>query len=175
MLCVQEAQRFKYVWNIYCWTGKRWVQEGLMRNSKLMRKRANVSMLDLGRIKSDQEATGKYCVCIISTFSLLSWRMTYLYSQDWNCLSTYYSSSCMYFVQCCAHWCMFNYFFKVSHWNVGCSHLYVGLLPTHKGSVSMQEFVNRTDRVPHMSALLLFNITTEHTLNSRHGAVPFDM
>lgn len=37
-----------------------------MRNPKLMRKRANVSMLDSGRIKSDQEAVGKYCARIIS-------------------------------------------------------------------------------------------------------------
>lgn len=39
-----------------------------MRNPKLMRKCANVSMLDLGRLKSDQEAMGKYCACIISIF-----------------------------------------------------------------------------------------------------------
>lgn len=30
-----------------------------MRNSKLMRRRANVSMLDLGRSKSDLEAMGE--------------------------------------------------------------------------------------------------------------------
>lgn len=30
-----------------------------MRNSELMRRRANVSTLDLGRIKSDQEAIGE--------------------------------------------------------------------------------------------------------------------
>lgn len=101
--------------------------------------------------------------------------MTYFYSQDRCCLGTYYSSSCMYSIQCGTRRCMFNYFFKVSHYNVGCCASLYGLLPTQKGRVSTQEFVKRTDRVPHMSALLLFNITTEHTLNSRHGAVPFDM
>lgn len=66
-----------------------------MRNPKLMRRRANVSMLDLGRSKSDQGAMGKYCVCIISIFPLSS-RMTYFYTQDQCCWSTYYSSSCMH-------------------------------------------------------------------------------
>lgn len=78
-------------------------------------------------------------------------------------------------VQWCSRRCMFNYFPKVSHYNVGCCASLYGLLWTQQGSISTQEFVKRTDRVPLMSALLLFNITTEHTLNSRHGAVPFDM
>lgn len=68
-----------------------------------------------------------------------------------------------------------NYLLKVSHYNVGCCAPLCGLLRTQPGSVSTREFVKRTERVPLMSALLLFNITTEHTLNSRHGAVPFDM
>lgn len=126
-----------------------------MRNPKLMRKCANVSMLDLGRVISDQEAMGKYCACIISIFFPLSWRMTYFYSQDRCCLSTYYSSSCMYFVQCCTCQCMFNFFFKESHYNVGCCTSLCGLLPTQKKSVSTQEFVKRKDRVPHVSAATL--------------------
>lgn len=63
--------------------------------------------------------------------------MTYFYSQDWCCLRTYYSSSCMYFVQCRTCWCMFNYFFKVSHYNVGCCASLYGLVPTQKGSLSI--------------------------------------
>lgn len=153
-----------------------------MRNPKLMRKRANVSMLDSGRIKSDQEAVGKYCARIIS-ISLNPPTPHPPFPGGWptftlRCLSNYYSSYCMYFVHsffCCTHQCMVNCLFEVSHYNVGCCAFLYELLPTQKGSVSTQEIVKRTDRVPHMSALLLFNITTEHTLNSTHGALPFDM
>lgn len=145
-----------------------------MRNPKLMRRRANVSMLDLGRSKSDQGAMGKYCACIISIFPPFLEDDLLLHSG--SVLLEYLLLIFMHaFVQWRSRRRMLNYLLKVSHYNVGCCAPLYGLLRTQPGSVSTQEFVKRTDRVPLMSALLLFNITTEHTLNSRHGAVPFDM
>lgn len=145
-----------------------------MRNPKLMRRCANVSMLDLRRSKSDQGAMGKYCAWIIRISPPFLEDDLLLHSG--SVLLEYLLLIFMHaFVQWCSHRCMLNYLLKVSHYNVGCCSSLYGLLRTQLGSVSMQEFVKRTDRVPLMSALLLFNITTEHTLNSRHGAVPFDM
>lgn len=79
-----------------------------MRNSELMRRRANVSTLDLGRIKSDLQAIGEISqegkktaipVCIILGFfffSSSSSKMTYLWSQ--LCIAKYYPYPHMYIV-----------------------------------------------------------------------------
>lgn len=139
-----------------------------MRNPKLMRRRVNVSMLDLGRIKSDQEAMGKYCAHIISIFPPFLEDDLLLHSGSVQPPITHFHS-CIFFnvvhIDACS--IPFSKFIIIM--------LVVVYLYTHycgQGSISTKEFVKRTDWVPLMSALLLFNITTEHTLNSRHGLCP---
>lgn len=79
-----------------------------MRNSELMRRRANVSTLDLGRIKSDLEAIGEISqegktaihsltACIILRFFPPSSKMTYLCAQNQCCMSQYYPYPHIYY------------------------------------------------------------------------------
>lgn len=159
-----------------------------MRNSELMRRRANVSTLDLGRIKSDLEAIGEISqewkkmaihsqtACIIFSRPPPSSKMTYLCTRSLCCRVRITHIHTYIILKQVAHTHMHVqlHVWSVSLWLCLLCTLY-GLLWTQQGSVSTVEFVRRTDRVPLMSVLLLFNITTEHTWNSRHGAAPFDM
>lgn len=162
-----------------------------MRNSELMRRRANVSTLDLGRIKSDLEAIGEILqegkkrpfisVCVYHfTLSPLPaspprWPTYELRTSPlWVTIAPIHTYITVKQVACTYSMRVELLVWSVSLW-LRLLRTFCGLLRTQRGSVSTEEFVKRTDWVPLMSVLLLFNITTEHTWNSRRGAAPFDM
>lgn len=153
-----------------------------MRTSELMRRRANMSMLDLGRIESDLEAIGEISQKEIWPFILPACVIWCPPPQIWPTYEL--RNSAVWLLPISTHALPFHKLQTPMHvqlifWSVSLWHhllcTFHGLLRTQQGSVSTEEFVRKTDWVPLMSVLLLFNITTEHTWNSRHGAAPFDM
>lgn len=146
-----------------------------MRNSELMRRRANVSTLDLGRIKSDREAIGEIsqeekdghsfsgCMYHFAFFPPSS-KMTYLCTQK--------PAQREWLLPVSTHILSLNNLHPPMHvqllvWSVSlprrllCS--FYGLLRTQQGSVSTEEFV-KEDRPSssHVSAAALQHHNRTH-------------